>query len=241
MPTPIKLVSGSRAARRIFTDGGQKASRYGLVAGTLKSTNVDAGADRTTLLRPGNTLIRNTSDGLWYDAASEGTQSAAAYVQSSEAPDADWQNATITLTIDGLDVVTVTLGAADDTIAEVVAALNAVEAFRAWAIASDSGAADLLVITLTRPGKRYHLKVTSSLATAFGASGQTARGVDADWGVLVDYCDMLDGNAVAADQHGVTIARCGAFDESELIYTGTSTLHQDFYRVMLERGAEFSS
>lgn len=240
MTTPIKLVSGSRAARRIFMDGGRKS--FGSeIAGTLKSTNVDAGADRTTILRPGNILLKG-ADGLWYDDTSGGVVSAGAYVLSSEAPDADWDNKVITFKLDGMTIGTVTLGAADDTIAEVVAAINAVEEIRALFTASDNGADDLLRITCNLPGKAHHIEVTCDLATAFGASGQSARGTDGDWAVLRDYVDMLDGNAVAADQHGVTLVRCGHFDESELIWGGAATpLPQDFIRVMLQRGAEFSS
>lgn len=239
MTTPIKLVSSTRPARRIFMDGGRKSHGHE-IAGTLKSTNVDGGFSPTTTLRPGNVLCKG-ADGLWYDDLSGGVASAGAYVLSAEAPDADWQNKILTFKLDGLTVGTVTLGAADDTIAEVVTAVNAVEEIRSIFTASDNGSDDLLRITCNLVGKAHHIEVTCDLSTAFGASGQNARGTDADWAVLRDYVSMLDGNQVASDMQGVTLVRRGHFDESELIWAGAATLPQDFVRIMLQRGAEFSS
>jgi hypothetical protein len=221
-------------------DGGSLGheSRF---SGTLDSTNVDAGSSpRTTILRPGNIFLKG-ADGIYYDDISSGVASAGAYVLSSEAPDADWQNKILTFTIDGIEVGTVTLGAADDTIAEVVAAINAVEEIRALVKASDNGADDLLRLTLLVPGAGHHLKVTCDLADAFGASGQSAYGTDGDWTVVEDYVDMFDASGTAADQHGVTLRRCGHFDESNLIWGGANTLPADFKRVMLQRGSLFSS
>lgn len=241
MSTPIALVTGTRTARRVLMDGGRLSAGWE-IAGTIKSANVDAGnsAMRTTILRPGNILLKG-ADGLWYDDVTTGVPSAGAIVRSAEAPDADWQSATITLTVNGIAVVTVSLGAGDDTIAEVVTALNADSAFRAWAIASDNGADDLVKITLIEPGAERQVKVTSSLSSAFGADGTEAHGTDGDWAVLPNYLDMFDGNGVVANQQGIQLLRRGHFDESNLIWTGAATLPADFKRIMLARGSFFES
>lgn len=205
------------------------------------STNVDSGGPRTTMLRPGTILLKGASDNKWYDDETGGRASAPATISSSEAPDADWQSATITLTIDGVAVVTVTLGAADDTIAELVTALNANAAFRANAIASDSGAADLVKIDAIDPA--VHLKVTSSLATAFGADGKEAFPTEADIAVITEYCDQLNPLGTAADAR-VSAVRAGVFDESNLLWQGaaiSATVDDwpDMRRILVQRGSRF--
>lgn len=239
---PIALVTGSRPAKRIFMDGGAMAAGSEIAA-TLASDNVDAGSpDRTTILRPGNVLLRDSATGKWYDDASTGDASTQASVSSAATADASWDNATITVTVNGVDIATVTLGAADDTDTEVVAALNADAKFRAKCIAAVVSAK--VNIKTLDVGADVHLLVVSSYATAFGASGTAARGTDGDWAVLTDYVDMLNGVQVAAVQHGVTLVRNGFFDDDNLVWAGAAglaTLHQDAVRVLRKRGCKFKT
>lgn len=205
------------------------------------STNEDASGPRTTMLRPGTILLKGASDNKWYDDTTGGQASAPATVSSIMAPDSTWQSATITLEVDEVAVRTVTLGAADDTVAEVVTALNADEEFHAWATASDAGATDYVKITLNVPGKA--IKVTSSLSTAFGASGVSAFPTEADIAVTIGYCDQLDALGNTKDAR-VSAVRAGVFDESNLLWAGAAVSasvadYVDFKRILRERGSRF--
>jgi hypothetical protein len=150
---------------------------------TLNAATRDSGATPTTQLRRG-LVVGAAADGTYYDGASANVvANVAAVVLSSEAPGAGWQSATITAAIPGIGfAATVALGAADDTIAEVVAALNADAAFASHFVAADSGAADLVQITCLLTGHR--ILITSSLSTAFGASGTADSGTLTKHGVL---------------------------------------------------------
>ena len=108
----------------------------------------------------------------------------------------------------------VTLASTDDTNAEVVAALNANADFSAIAKASESGG--FVKIETREAGAHKYIKVTSTLSTAFGASGKEAFGKDADYAVLLQYVDLQDESGSARDGEA-RLARIGYFDESNLI------------------------
>lgn len=205
------------------------------------STNVDSGATPTTLLPPGTVLLEGASDGIHYDDTSGGAISTQPAVESAESVDADWNGKTITLTIDGVDIVTVTLTTGTPAAADVVTDLNANDVFRAHALASVSSTTKVTV-TAHKRGAAVHLKVNSNLTTAFGDSGTEDRGTDGKWVVTTKACDQLNPAGTAADAR-VPVVRLQAgveLDESALRWASSGTLHQDFYRVAHQNGVRFA-
>jgi hypothetical protein len=169
---------------------------------TLDSTTRDDGNTPTSQLRKG-LIVAQLASGKFIDAA-DGSAPAnvAAFVDSSEAADGDWPLTTITSKLPKLGVsVSVTLGGADNTSALVVAALNADPSFRNYFLASVQGV--LVRITALLKGQR--LQVTSSLATAFGASGQSSNGTFTKHGILASTIPSLLGIADAAEDRNATV------------------------------------
>jgi hypothetical protein len=187
---------------------------------------------------PGTVVCLDSDDGKCYraDSANGGDRNAAASVQSLEAPDTDWDGETITIAVfypDGTGVEKDVLAAAtDDTIAELVALINADPVLEGHVIASDAGAGDELVIETVKKGA-VGLKVTSTLASAFGAAGQSDRGVEAKYFVTDHWAYLKNGDGTGRDYQVSTI-RAGDFDTSEL--SGLT----DEARAYLERmGSQF--
>lgn len=191
---------------------------------------------------PGTVIVLDSNDGKHYraDSVNGGDRAAAASVQSLEAPDGDWANATITIGVyypDGTTIEKdVVLGAADDTIAEVVAAIQADKDLEGHIVPSDSGAADLLVITTVKKGA-VRLTVTSTLASAFGANGQTDGGTEAKYLVTTHWAYLkgpgANGGLVDRDYTVPTI-RAGDFDTSEL-----SGLTEEARAYLTRMGSQF--
>jgi len=204
--------------------------------GVLDAGNTDAGSTPATRFRPGNVVALRTSTGRFVAANdANGDRNTAASVTSDEKPDADWQSKTLTVTSSEGDVVVV-LGGADDTIAEVVTAVNAAAAaLNIPIVAADSGAADLLVLSTTRKGAGTWIKVTSDLATAFGAAGKEDSGSDADYRVTEEHADLIDENGTAVHARCAT-SRAGHYDKSELI-----NLTGEALDVLSRRGSVFES
>lgn len=204
------------------------------------STNADSGGPRSTMLRPGNILIKDTTTGKYFDDTTSGDGSTQASVASAAAAGATWASKTVELQIDGVSIVTVTLGALDDTTSEVVTALNANGAFRANAIASGADGAVVTIKSL-RKGASVHLKVIGNHADVFTIAGTAARGTDGDWVVTTEYCDQLDPLGNTKDAR-VSAVRAGVFDEANLVWAGAAgaaTIPEDAKRVMIARGAKF--
>lgn len=204
------------------------------------SANVDSGATPTTMLPPGTILLEGASDGIYYDDASGGAISTQAAVESAEDVDSDWSGKTFTLTINGVDIVTVTHSTGTPAAADMVTDLNGDATFRAHAIATVSNTTKITVTAL-EPGAHIHLKMTSNLTTAFGASGTEDRGTDGKWVVTTKHVNQLDPTGTAKDAR-VPVVRLQAgveLDESALRWASSTTLHQDFYRVAHKNGVRF--
>lgn len=184
---------------------------------TLDSVTRDDTNTPTTNLRPGLVVGESSADaGKFVDAADATVQaSAVAYVDSDEAPDTDWDGEDITVAAPELGVeVTVTLGGADDTLAEVIAALEADPTFSAHFTASDAGGGELR-IAAQRKGVR--IEVTSTLASAFGADGKTSEGTLTRFGILRDgVLSMLDIADTAADRNASAVVANARVYESRL-------------------------
>ncbi len=180
----------------------------------VDSALTDAGSTPTSRIRPGQVLVLDTATGRYFPAnGATGDRNAGASVSALETADTDWQSSVITITFDGALGIAVTLGAADDTDAEVVVALNANAIFAANAIADVSGG--VVRIRTLEAGRHKHLTVVSDLATAYGATAIEDSGSDADYRVATDYVSLVDDNNTAVSAPCAT-ALVGFFDESNL-------------------------
>jgi hypothetical protein len=199
-----------------------------------EATNVDAGSSPTTLLRPGNVLLRDAATGKHFDDADSGDASAPASVTALQTADANWASKSVEVYKNGALVTTVALGGADDTDAEVVAALNGNAPFRANFLASVDAAR--VKVQALEAGSHVAIKVVMpALAAAFSASGTEGRGTDGDYAVTVEYANQLTPLGTAADVKVHAVGR-GHFDESNLI-----GLTADAKSVLLRRGSRFES
>ncbi|HYE92706.1 MAG TPA: hypothetical protein VEA38_16875 [Terriglobales bacterium] len=197
--------------------------------------------------RAGTVVVKESGDGLYYlsdaaDGAAAGDINTAAVVTSAEKPDADWASKILTWTLylpNGLvQSGTVTLAAGDDTIAEVVTALNADAQFKDRFVASDAGASDLLVITSRLKGN-VKAKMSMDLDTAYGTddgstSSAYASGVEADVRVIMQDRDLVDLDNASFDSHPVATITAGRFDESEL-----ANLSHEAKAILIARGSTF--
>lgn len=181
----------------------------------------DSGSTPTTLIRPGTVLVKRTSTGR-YVAANDANADVPtqASVSSVAAAGATWASKIVTVVINGITIVAVTLGAADDTTAEVVTALNANAIFAANCIASGTNGNPVVIKTL-RAGADVALKVFGDHADVFTVAGTFATGTDPDVIVTDAFAPVADENGTAV--HAPVKALCaGYFDLSELIVAGTA-------------------
>ena len=202
----------------IETHERHRITDYPLVRGDqiqLDSTVVDARSDPTTLIREGLVVVLVTADGNYILAdTAGGDRNASASVSASETADADWQNATITVTVDGGQPFDIVLGAGDDTDAEVVTALNANAVFAAHCLADVSGVR--VRIRTREAGAHKSLLVEADVASMFGAAGTEDSGSDADYRVIEKHLDMRDPISLAAVDSPAESTIVGHYDESEL-------------------------
>lgn len=216
-------------AHRLKTEPFIPGSDVQVGAGTI----TDAGVTPNTRIRPGEVMVLRTSTGKYVSANdANGDRNAPASVSALETADIDWQNMVYTITVDGGVSFTVTLGATDDTDAEVVTALNANAVFAANCIA-DVNAGVVRIRTL-EGGTEKTLTVVSDLATAYGAApGISAKGTDADYRVSERYMDLADENGTAIEGI-VATSLVGFYDLSEL-----RNITAEAQAVLTRRGSYF--
>lgn len=212
MPQVPGLQSVTQSRRRVrWNARGSDADRSII----LDSGNTDTGSTPATRFREGNVVVYKTSITQFVEANdSTGDRNTQATVTAAETADSDWRGATITCKYKGVQITVVTLATTDDTDAEVVTALNADADFAAWFVAST--VASRVTIKSLEAGADVHIEVTSSLSTAFGASGTTAFGTDADYAITLADTDLVDSDGTAVDAT-VRAAVTGDFDESNLV------------------------
>ena len=179
---------------------------------------------------PGTVLGYRTSTGE-YELADSGNVrvNAPAFVDALETADGDWASAVITTTVNGI-AHAVTLGAADDTDAEVVTALNADAGFASVAFASVVAS----VVRVQCHSLDDLLTVVSDLATTHGAAAIEALAVYGIYRVTTSFCDLKDINGTATDALA-PVLEAGHFDASEL-----SSLTNDARVALLAQGSKFS-
>lgn len=180
---------------------------------------------------PGTVLGLRTSTSE-YELADSGNVrvNAPAKAAALETADGDWASSVITVTINGVVAAAVTMGAADDTDAEVVTALNADSDFGGVALASV--VASVVQIQLHALGAL--LLVSSDLATAYGASGVEGVDVMGIYRVTTAFVDLKDIDGTATDALA-PVLEAGHFDASEL-----SSLTNDARVALLAQGSKFS-
>lgn len=240
----ISVASLSIPDRRVLMQPALQKDKTVIVSA---STNVDASGPRTTLLRPGNVLIKGASDLLWYDDTSGGQASATASVTGtvSDASSNAGFGKTFKWTVNGGVEQTVTMGsttASHDTNAEIVVILNASALFAADLIADESGN---YVRIRAKRGTDYFKITDGTINAVLGFTDNTiVRPTEADYAVTTEYCDQLDplGTAAAARVNAV---KAGVFDLSNLVFAGAAltsgSIYGDFRRVMEKRGSRFES
>ncbi|GIW60232.1 MAG: hypothetical protein KatS3mg087_1298 [Patescibacteria group bacterium] len=182
----------------------------------IDSAVTDSGSTPTNYIRAGMVLVKNSSTGRYVaadDAA--GDRNTAPSVTADEAVGTTWASTTHSFYRNGVLVAQVTLAATDDSYAEYATALNNNAAFAANFSVSDAGGG-VPKITAKDTGSDVYIRVVSSLATAYGANGKTARGSWADYRVLIQKVLLEDLDGTAAHKYGMAMMR-GHFKESNLL------------------------
>lgn len=203
-----------------------------------------------TTLPDGTVVVKESGDGKYYladgaDGASAGDINTAAAIESSEAPDNDWKSTTITWAVnypDGTVVGGTIVASGTDADADAFVALcNDPDtaqgaAFLAHLVATKTSSTKLTITTKAKG--RVQLKLTSTLATAYGtAAGQTSRGTEADVRVTMAGrpIALVDINGDALDTKPIDNLTRGDFKRSEL-----SNLSPEAEAILLGRGSTIS-
>lgn len=239
------------AHRAYLADGQRTVQGNDVCLAGNQTTNYPASGGKR--VPEGCVVVKETGDGLYYlasgaDGASAGDINTAAIVTSDEKPDGDWASKTFTWTlrVGGMTFGgTIVAGGADDTIAEFVTLFNANAGFAQHAVASDSGAADLLVCT-TRAKGDVTLTISEDVTghTAFGAaaasaSGTTASGAQADYRVVTRETDTVDTAGVSRISDPVPTLTAGSFVTSEMWGGTSATIPAEAKAVLIARGSTF--
>ena len=197
-----------------------------LLSITIHEDTVDSGSTTTTQLRPGLVLGETSTAGVFIDAG-DATVAAStkSSVTSAENVDGDWASTTITVEVleTGASY-SVTASGTDDTAAEFVTLINGDAGIAAVVVASADGSD--LVITAREYG--VTIKVTSDLATAFGASGTTSTNGDVTRHVILDQqiLSMLE-FGTARKKQAVSVVANAVVRES-LLTSLTAEARQSF-------------
>lgn len=236
MSTLPGMVEFPRPARRVTVAKWprEEAEEVVIEAGQIDSGN---SAFRTSFLRPGYVLVNHITDADVYVAATDAdakhqTQAAVSTLITNPAGggfdgvvtiQGHWGSFTVTLSGDNTDA------AVAAAIIAAAAALNP-ESQAPITAADTTGE---VTITNKDKGAGTWLKAThATVATMFGASGQSSYGVDPDVLVTEKYVDMLNGAAASVAAASGEVLRKGAFDATNLI-----NLTAEAASVLLKRGS----
>ncbi len=199
----------------------------------LDAANADPGNQPPWRFRAGATVVLNSATKTFVEANDPaGDRNQPATVAALVAADATWAGKPIEFVIDGGPTIAVPLGPQDNTNALVVAALGKDPRFVGSFVADEANG--LLRIRTLRAGADKTLSVNMpGLATAFGAAGIVAAGMDADYRVTLVDGDLIDASGAPAES---TVACCrkGHFDSSKL-----RNLTPEAKVVLIRRGAFF--
>lgn len=186
---------------------------------TIKVDSTAEGAGSPSHRLAAGNVLATKSDGKYIEADrySELTAVVAPTFVSAEVPDSDWAGKVVKLYSDGAEVASVTLGGADDTLAEVVSALNGDASFAKHATAS---ADTNLRITSDFAGRGHSIGASINLTTGFATiSGSSSYQSDAGsfptYAITTEPLDLKDINGVAKD-NGCSAAISGRFNTADL-------------------------
>lgn len=230
------------AQRAYLIDGSRTKQGNDVIVAGGQTTDYPASGGKR--IRAGSVVVKETGDGLYYladgaDGASAGDINTVALVSSAEAPDADWASKVITWSVfypDGRIVSdSVTLGAGDDTVAEVVTALHANVNFRNHLLATANTILEVRALVKGAVRVRISVDLTTAYGTIDGTSSYTeAVGTEADYRVITQDRDLVDLDGASAPSRPVSTLLAGRFDESEM-----SHLSNEARAVLQGRGSTF--
>ena len=232
----------SQALRAYLIDSSRSKPGSDVVVAGGQTTNYPATGNKR--IRAGAAVVKESGDGLYYlasgaDGASAGDINTVALVSSAEAPDGDWASKVVTWSVfypDGSVVSdTVTLGAGDDTVAELVTALHANVNFRNHLLATANTILEIRSLVKDAVRVRISVNLTTAYGTVSGSSSYTdGTGTQADYRVITQDRDLIDVNGTSAPSHPVSTLMAGRFDESEM-----SHLSNEARAVLQGRGSTF--
>lgn len=216
-----KIQSLSLPGREILADlQGREMGPSVIIDGSVVS---DSGSTPTTLLRPGNVLVKKTANGKFYlaDDYTNGDANTQASASSGAAIGAGAASKTFIWSYKGGTPQTVTTGAGSNTAALVATDLNNNANFAADLIASNSGST--LIITAKRAGENEWFQILNGTinnqdgGNLTFTTNATFIGAFSDYEVLAQYIQLTDINGAAADAVASTI-RKGRFKKSQLLH-----------------------
>jgi hypothetical protein len=139
---------------------------------TISEDAIDSGATPTSYLRGGLVLQEDDNGNFVHVGGPNAKAFSAATLLSLIVVGATWASKVLTFRTNGGEQVSVALGADDDTISEVVNALNNNDDFADEFVAADDGGGKLQV---TSKNFTTEFEATADLDTIFGASGTEAK------------------------------------------------------------------
>lgn len=192
-----------------------------IVDGTSNLASNISSAYKTAKRVPAGLVVVNDGSGSNYVEANDPGRldGTAPSVTSAEDVDAGWASTTITMFLNEEQVAAVTLSGTDDTVAEVVSALDGDAAFAEYFDASAS--TNRLVITCKIGGAETSMRVQQDLNTAW-AEQHSASSEESAYGTSPKYAVVLDDTVVLQNEDGTAadkfarVAFSGTFDASEL-------------------------
>lgn len=189
-----------------------------LVEVTIDSS-ASGGGSPSHRVEAGNVLAKKSGSTKYIEASRYGDIQAVAAptLVSAEVPDADWAGKVVKIYSDGLEVASVTLGGADDTLPEVVAAINGDALAAAHVVASSD---TNLRITSKFAGRGHSIAASINLTTGFatvsGASSyQSASTTLTEYVITAFDVDTQDLDGAAQDG-AVLAAMAGRFNTADL-------------------------
>jgi hypothetical protein len=230
------LVNFPRPARRVTVAKypREEAEEVVILAGQIDSGN---SAFRTSFMRPGMVLVEHTDGSGKYVVATDSNakhQTAASVATLITNPGAGGWDGDVVIS-GHWGSLTVALSGADTDAAVAAAIIAAAAALNPESQAPITAADTTGEVTITNidKGAGTWLKAThATVATMFGAAGQSDYGEDPDVLVTEKYVDMLNGAGTSVDSASGEVLRVGAFDAPNLINLTAETA-----AVLLKRGS----
>jgi hypothetical protein len=199
----------------------------------LDPSNTDPMNQPTWRFRAGAVIVFRAASQTFVEADDPtGDRNQPATVLALVPSDAAWTGKAVEISVDGGPEFYVLLGPQDNTTAKVVNALNKDGRFQGEAVADEQNG--LLRVRTLQAGAHKTVRVGMPvLAAAFGPTGKTGGGSDADYRVTLADGDLMDGSGAPA-KAVVACCRKGHFRTEKL-----RNLTAEAKVVLIRRGAFF--